>query len=78
MVGPLMLVLAAGAVRLVSGVAWAWLETLRDRGRRRSLAALARAAGPGVTLVDQCPNGGMLAIWTCGPEKGHHRCGGAR
>jgi hypothetical protein len=78
MVGPLMLVLAAGAVRLVSGMAWSWLDTLRDRGRRRSLEALARAAGPGTTLVDRCPDGGMLAIWTRGPGKGHHQGGGVR
>jgi hypothetical protein len=78
MVGPLVLVLVAGAVRLVSGVAWAWLGTLRDRGRRRSLEALTRAAGPGATLVDHCPDGGTLAIWTCGPPKGHHQDGGAR
>lgn len=73
MAGQLLLLLAVGGVRLVSGMAWSWLETLRDRSRRRSLEALARAAGPGVTMVDRCPDGGMLAIWTCDPGKGHHR-----
>ena len=76
--GPLMLLLAAGAVRLASSAAWSWLETLRDRSRRRSLEALARAAGPGATMVDRCADGGMLAIWTCDPGKGHHQGGGAR
>jgi hypothetical protein len=78
MAGPVLLVLAAGVVRLVCGLAWSWLETLRDRSRRASLAALARAAGPGVTIVDRCADGGMLAIWTRDPGCGHHLSEGAR
>jgi hypothetical protein len=77
MAGPLMMLVAAGAVRLVSGAVWSWLETLRDRSRRRSLEALARAAGPGATMVDRCADGGMLAIWTSDPGRGHDRSGGA-
>lgn len=73
MTGPLMLVLAVGAVRLVCGVAWSWLEMLRDRSRRSALAALARGAGPGITMVDRCADGGMLAIWTFDPGHGHHQ-----
>jgi hypothetical protein len=78
MVNPLVLVLAAGAVRLVSSVAWALLDMLRDRARRQSLAALARSAGPGATVVDRCPDGAMLAIWTRGHLPGHHQSGGVR
>ncbi len=78
MTGPLMMLLAAGVIRLASGMAWSLLETLRDRCRRRSLEALARAAGPGVTMMDRCADGGMLAIWTRDPGKGHHQGEGTR
>jgi hypothetical protein len=72
MTGSLMLLLAAGAVRVVADAVWSWLATLRDRSRRGSLESLVRAAGPGVTMMDRCPDGGTLAIWTRDPGTGHH------
>lgn len=78
MAGSLTLLLAVGGVRLMSSAVWSWLGTLRDRSRRRSLESLARAAGPGVTIVDRCADGGLLAIWTSEPPARDDQCGGAR
>ncbi len=78
MTGSLSLLLAAGVIRLASGAMWSWLETVRDRSRRRSLEDLARAAGPGVTMMDRCADGGMLAIWTGDPGEVHHQSAGIR
>jgi hypothetical protein len=78
MAGPLTMLLAVGAIRLASGVAWSCVGALRDRSRRRSLEALARAAGPGVTMMDRCADGGVLAIWTRDPGEGHHQGKGSR
>lgn len=78
MASPLVLLLAAGLLRLASSAALSWLSTLRDRSRRRSLEALARTAGPGATVVDRCADGGLLAVWTCDPDRVHHQVGGAR
>jgi hypothetical protein len=75
---PVLLVLMAGAVRLVSGVTWSWLELLKERARRRGLAALTRAAGPGATVIDCQADGGVVTVWTQGAAKGDHREGASR
>ena len=76
MTGPLILLLAAGVIRLVSGAAWSWLATLRDRSRRRSLEVLVRMSGPGVTMIDRSAAGDVLALWTREAGKGHHQSAG--
>jgi hypothetical protein len=75
---PWMLVLAAGAVRVMSGVAWSWLAAARQCALRRDLAVLLRAAGPGATVVDRRADGAFLAIWTQGPGKGGQQEGTGR
>jgi hypothetical protein len=78
MTGSLALLLAAGAVRLIGDAVLSWLGMLRDLSRRRSLETLLRAAGPEVTMMDRCSDGGVLAIWTRGPGESHHRSEPAR
>ncbi|MDH6107827.1 hypothetical protein P3T36_006439 [Kitasatospora sp. MAP12-15] len=64
--GEWMLVLTAGAVRVLYLVAW----SLRESARNRSLVALVRAAGPGATVLDRRADGGVLAVRTHGPAEG--------
>jgi len=73
MTGSLMLLLAAGVMRLLTEAVWSWLALVRDRSRRGSLEAMIRAAGSDVTIMDRCPDGGMLAVWTRDSSAVHHR-----
>jgi hypothetical protein len=72
---PWTLVLAAGAVRVLTAVAWTWLAVARQAARRRDLEALLRSAGPGARVLERRADGAFLAIWTQDAQQGGRREG---
>lgn len=57
-----LIIVAAGAIRLAAAVV-SWLaERSGERTRARTLTALLRLAGPGATLIDRRADGASLTV----------------